>query len=89
MDFGREQILKNALDDKDIKTLIEHNQISCDVLEKEILNIYSYMINKKKCAGCKSINDCKQEMIGQMPQIMFNGNIYSDFIHCVRDEKRE
>ena len=48
MDFGREQILKSALEDKDIKALIEHNQISGDVLEKEILSIYSYMLKEIK-----------------------------------------
>ena len=82
MDFGREQILKNALEDKDIKALIEHNQISGDVLEKEILSIYSYMLNKKKCAGCTSIDGCSQDLVGQMPKIMFNGNIYTEYVPC-------
>ena len=27
MDFQREQILKNALEDKDVKVLVEHNQV--------------------------------------------------------------
>lgn len=82
MDFGREQILKSALEDKDIKALIEHNQISGDVLEKEILSIYSYMLNKKKCAGCTSIDGCSQDLVGQMPKIMFNGNIYTEYVPC-------
>ena len=64
MDFSREQILKNALEDKDVKYLVEHHQINKDVLEKEVLNIYSYMINKKKCAGCTSLNGCKQDLVG-------------------------
>lgn len=82
MDFQREQMLKNALEDKDIKTLVEHNNISVDVLERDFLSVCSYMINKKKCAGCKSIDTCKQDMIGSMPQIYYNGNIYYDFIPC-------
>ena len=82
MDFQREQMLNKALEDKDVITLVEQNNISATILERDFLNICSFIMNKKKCAGCKSINDCKQEMIGQMPQIMFNGNIYSDFIPC-------
>lgn len=82
MDFSREQILKNALEDKDVKYLVEHHQINKDVLEKEVLNIYSYMINKKKCAGCTSLNGCKQDLIGQVPKIMFNGNFYTEYVPC-------
>lgn len=82
MDFSREQILKNALEDKDVKYLVEHHQINKDVLEKEVLNIYSYMINKKKCAGCTSLNGCKQDLVGQVPKIMFNGNFYTEYVPC-------
>ena len=82
MDFQREQILKNALEDKDVKALVEHNQISEEILIKEILSIYSYMINKKKCAGCSSLNNCQQDIIGSMPKINYNGNIYTEYVPC-------
>ena len=82
MDFQREQILKNALEDKDVKALVEHNQISEEILNKEILSIYSYMINKKKCAGCSSLNNCQQDIIGSMPKINYNGNIYTEYVPC-------
>ncbi len=82
MDFQKEQILKNALEDKDIKALVEHNNISADVLERDFLSVCSYMINKKKCAGCMSLDICKQDMVGSMPQIYYNGNICYDFIPC-------
>ena len=82
MDFQREQILKNALEDKDVKVLVEHNQITAETLSKEVLSIYSYMINKKKCAGCTSLNNCQQDIIGSMPKINYNGNIYTEYVPC-------
>lgn len=82
MDFQREQILKNALEDKDVKVLVEHNQITAEILSKEVLSIYSYMINKKKCAGCTSLNNCQQDIIGSMPKINYNGNIYTEYVPC-------
>ena len=81
MDFQREQILKNALEDKDVKVLVEHNQITAEILSKEVLSIYSYMINKKKCAGCTSLNNCQQDIIGSMPKINYNGNIYTEYVY--------
>ena len=82
MDFQREQILKNALEDKDVKVLVEHNQITAEILSKEVLSIYSYMINKKKCAGCTSLNNCQQDIIGSMPKINYNCNIYTEYVPC-------
>ena len=82
MDFQREQILKNALEDKDVKTLVEHHNLSAVVLERDFLSVCSYMMNKKKCAGCTSLKDCKQDLIGSMPKILFNGNIYSEYVPC-------
>ena len=82
MDFQRKQILNKALEDSTLKALVEQNNISAEVLDRDFLNIYSYMINKKKCAGCTSLNECKQDMIGSMPEILYNGNVYFDFIPC-------
>ena len=87
MDFQREQILKNALEDFDIKTLVTNHNINKDVLERDFLNVCSYMINKKKCAGCTSINECKQDIIGSMPKILYSGNIYYDYVPCPYLEK--
>lgn len=82
MDFQREQILKNILEDKDVKTLVEHHQISAEVLENNLLSLFSYSVSKKKCDGCQGINNCSQDMIGSMPKICYNGAIYTEFIPC-------
>ena len=82
MDFQIEQILKKALEDAEVKMLVEQNNISADILERDFLSVCSFMMNKKKCAGCNSLSECRQEMIGQMPKILFNGNVYYDFIPC-------
>ncbi len=82
MDFQKEQILKNALSDKDICTLINNHQISNEVLENNIINILSYMVNKKKCNGCTSFDNCSQDIIGSMPKVCYNGNIYTEYVPC-------
>ena len=82
MDFQKEQLLKTALEDKEVQMLVEHNNIGVEILERDFLSVCSFTLNKKKCAGCNSLNECRQEMIGQMPQILFIGNIYYDFIPC-------
>lgn len=82
MDFQKEQMLKKALEDKDLQTLIEHHQINNDILERDILSIFSYMINKKKCNGCTSLENCNQDLVGSMPKVMFNGSIYTEYVPC-------
>lgn len=88
MDFQREQIINNALEDKDIKAIVEHNQITAEILSKEILSIYSYMISKKKCKGCNSLDNCSQDIIGSMPKICYNGNIYTEYVPCPMLQKQ-
>lgn len=82
MDFQREQILKNILEDTDVKTLVEHHQISASVLENNLLSLFSYSVSKKKCAGCQGINNCSQDMIGSMPKVCYNGAFYTEYVPC-------
>ena len=82
MDFQREEILKKVLEDKDVQILIEHHQIPAEILEQEVLSLFSYTISKKKCSGCNGITACKQDIIGSMPKICFNGTIYMEYVPC-------
>ena len=32
--------------------------------------------------GCTSLNNCQQDIIGSMPKINYNGNIYTEYVPC-------
>lgn len=73
MDFQREKLLKEALKDDGVKSLVEANDISKEILEMNVLTLGSYVLNKAKCNGCKGTSECKQNITGLMPSIDFNG----------------
>lgn len=63
----KELILK----DKEISAFVKENNISVD---KNIIPLYSYLTKKKKCASCKGLDECVQELSGQMPVLDVNDN---------------
>lgn len=82
MDFQKEQIIKELLKDENVKSLIDENNITNDILEKELLNVYSYCLMKKKCLGCKNLNDCRQDISGNEPKLYYNGTFYTEYHPC-------
>lgn len=87
MDFQKEQILKNCLKDKDVLKLVEEHNISGNLLENNLLSLYSYCLNKKKCLDCKGLSTCKQDLEGNAPVINYNGTFYVEYRPCVYLEK--
>lgn len=82
MGFEKTQILKQALQDDDVKELVNKNNISQETLELDFLQVFSYVVNKKKCQGCTGFNKCNQDIIGSMPKLCYNGNVYIEYVPC-------
>lgn len=84
MDFQREQILKDALKNKNVASLVKEYDISREILENNISSLGSYLLYSKRCDGCTGLGECKQNIKGMMPIIDFNGTTLfsTDFISC-------
>ena len=82
MGFEKTQILKQALQDNDVQELVKNNNISAEQLDVDFLQVFSYIVSKKKCSGCKGFNQCNQDIIGSMPKLCYNGSIYVEYLPC-------
>lgn len=67
MDFQIEQLIQKALEDSYFRALCEKNNITRELIDKHNLSICSYIIKKEKCNNCRSIRECKQEILGYQP----------------------
>lgn len=82
MSFQREQILKKILKDQDVIKLINEHQVSEEVLDREFLNLYSYLVNKNKCLDCKGLESCVQDGLGKAPVLCYNSSFYTEYHPC-------
>ena len=80
----KELVLKN----KEISTFVKENNISID---KNLIPLYSYLTKKKKCSSCKGLDECLQELRGQMPVLELNDErVDVAFAPCkYKDEEEE
>ena len=80
---SKEQLLKDALNVKEIQQFVVDNNISVDTLDMNLLSLVSYSQKIAKCKNCKGLSSCKQDTIGYMPILDYNEpNIYVDFKSC-------
>lgn len=83
MDFQREQILKQILNHKEVIKLINEHQITKSIIDREFLNLYSYVVNKNKCLNCKGLAFCQQDEVGKEPVLYYGLNFYTEYHPCV------
>lgn len=82
MDFQRESILKKILNNKDIVNLINEYNISNEIIERDLLSLYSYLVLSEKCLGCIGLKECTQNINGHIPRLSYGNCFKIDYIEC-------
>lgn len=78
-----QNILKEVKKDPEVKSFINENKLTDDVLEKSLATLYSLIAKKKKCVGCTGLDNCRQTINGQLPELAQNDcGIYLDYVPC-------
>lgn len=85
MENIKELVLKN----KEVKNFVSEKNISVDA---NLIPLYSFITKQKKCLVCKGIDECTQEVRGQMPTLEYDGvKVTVPFMPChyLQEEKEE
>ncbi len=82
MSFQKEEILKKILKEQEVIALINEHQISNEIVDRELISLYSYLVNKNKCLNCKGLSTCQQDELGKEPYLCYNLSFYTEFQPC-------
>lgn len=82
MNFEIEKIYSQVIKDKEVINLINQYNISKDIIERDLLDLYSYIVSKKKCDSCNGLSSCNQEVLGNSPTLSFNNYFTYDYSSC-------
>ena len=64
-----------------IKTLLD--DLGIDIKDVDRLSLLEdYLLNNRKCDGCKGLNECRQEVKGQRIAISYDGVIFDELEYC-------
>lgn len=81
--FGRNELLKKVLENKEITTIINEEKLELDVVDKNLTYLLSYDLKNKKCKSCRGLDNCLQASTGYQPTISYNGTKFeTDYIPC-------
>lgn len=81
--FGRKELLKKVLQNKDIKKLITTEDISMEKVDQNLNSLLAYDMKINKCAGCKGLDGCKQASVGYCPSLSYNSIRFEiDYVPC-------
>lgn len=81
--FGRNELLKKTLENKEIKKIITVEKVDLDVIDRNLVYLVSYDLKTKQCQSCKGLENCMQASKGYKPQISYNGTKFeTDYVPC-------
>ncbi len=98
LDIGKnlstQDIIKEFQNNKYIKRLLNDNpQITKEMLKRSLTLLQQYIIEKKQCENCRSINSCKNNWLGHYLELEVEkstiiGRYYSCKYYKLSEEKR-
>lgn len=73
---------------KPVQTFLKENNFDESIIENNLLIFCSYKMKLSKCVGCKGLEHCQQNFLGQAPSLYYNDSqIVIDYIPCKYQKK--
>ncbi len=81
--LSRNELLKEVLKNKEVKELINENEISKDIIDTNLNILLAYTLRIKKCNGCKNLENCLQANTGYKPSLSFDASRFDlNYVPC-------